>query len=92
MKKKQGGDWGSTLSLSSQAPQMAGRGGKNKCPAAPESRGDPLPCRGRETSETLGRYGCAPMRSSLVSLHLKSPVVRDNGHFSGNQAERGVTE
>lgn len=46
---------------------------------------------GSEASETLGDEAAIPMRDSLMSLHLQSSAIRDDGNFKGNQEERGVT-
>lgn len=47
--------------------------------------------RSREASETLRSVAAAPLRGSLLSLYLKSSIVRDEGNFRSNLAEKEGT-
>lgn len=92
MEKKQGGDWSFILLLSSQHLPLAGRGEKKKCPTNPKSSRDPASWqKAVKPQRSWGHAAAVVVRGSLVSLHLKSPAVRDDGNFRGNQADRGVT-
>lgn len=46
--------------------------------------------RSSEASETLS-VAAVPMRGSLLSLYLKSSIVRDEGNFRSNLAEKEGT-